>query len=233
MIESMEQAFKNKPEGATEGEAAYVEMQGRVRDLGGALMISSDRLEEMSRESKTDEMTGLLNRKGLDEILTEILSYEQEENRKPYAVFIDLNGFKNVNDKLKHAVGDQLLKDVGNILRQHTWKGDVKARLGGDEFVLVLSHIEKEEDARKVCERLQTELHALRQELRQKGGEDFIFSASFGITALQKGDSIQTFIQRADTHMYHAKKADTKKDGMIYADSDAKDEIKHDRAGIE
>jgi len=217
MIESMEQAFKNKPEDATEGEAAYGEMQRRVRDLGGALMISSDRLEEMSRESKTDEMTGLLNRKGLDEILTEILSYEQEENRKPYAVFIDLNGFKNVNDKLKHAVGDQLLKDVGNILRQHTWKGDVKARLG----------------ARKVCERLQTELHALRQELRQKGGEDFIFSASFGITALQKGDSIQTFIQRADTHMYHAKKADTKKDGMIYADSDAKDEIKHDRAGIE
>lgn len=157
-------------------------------------------LAESRREARTDELTGLGNRRMFYQALQSLLD---DGGEQPSLLMIDLDRFKEINDSLGHRVGDVILRDLGPRLASALPEGDVLARLGGDEFgVLVLSG-RGERSATFVAERLQ---HALEQPFAVEG-ITLRVDASIGIVlGGEHGEDADSLLQRADVAMYEAKR---------------------------
>ncbi|HET9656879.1 MAG TPA: EAL domain-containing protein [Kineosporiaceae bacterium] len=192
------------PERATAIEVA------RLHGVGdGAVVVQSDvswrrRLEdELTHRATHDELTGLPNRAALMERLQ--ASVRRLDGQTMLAVlFCDLDGFKDINDGLGHAVGDQVLVAVARRLRQRCRQADVVARFGGDEFVVVLP-VDDIGKARATAERL---VEALGEPIAV-GDAEVAPGASIGVTVVDRmpegDDPVGTLLRDADTAMYHAK----------------------------
>jgi diguanylate cyclase (GGDEF)-like protein len=159
-------------------------------------------LADSRRQARTDELTGLPNRRSVFEALAEADARLAAGDRTAVLV-LDLDRFKEINDSLGHAVGDALLARVGPRLRAHLRAEDVLARLGGDEFV-VLAHDLGAEQARLLAERLRSEL----QRPFAFSGMALDVDASVGV-AIGPGESLSAveLLQLADLAMYAAKSA--------------------------
>ena len=160
--------------------------------------------EERRRQSITDQLTGLGNRRSLSQLLNAVLPQyadPQNQDRTLAFLYVDLNGFKEINDSFGHAAGDELLRQLGSRLKGSLRNSDLLVRLGGDEFGVVL--MDSDADlAATVAERLSARLE-----------EPFILaavrarvSASIGI-ALVPGDATnaEDLLRCADVAMYRAK----------------------------
>jgi diguanylate cyclase (GGDEF)-like protein len=172
-----------------------------LRALGSVLASTAHRCgeEEQSHHHATrDSLTGLLNRRGL---LRETAAWHGTEELEPVAVvFVDLNGFKAVNDTLGHGTGDDVLRAAGDALRQAVRADDLVARLGGDEFVVAIRAAR--EDAADLAERI-------RRALDSVGDSWPGISAAVGVS-IGGPDSdvvVQDLIARADAAMYADKRA--------------------------
>ncbi|HVL06088.1 MAG TPA: EAL domain-containing protein [Acidimicrobiales bacterium] len=159
-------------------------------------------LAESKREARTDELTGLPNRRHFYETLRACL--EPGSDRQNLAVLmIDLDRFKEINDSLGHHVGDEVLRQLGPRLATVVEGHGTVARLGGDEFGLLLSPLHHDSQATDVAERV-------RDDLRRSFLLDNIrlhVDASIGIAiAPDHGDAADTLLQRADIAMYEAKR---------------------------
>jgi diguanylate cyclase (GGDEF)-like protein len=156
--------------------------------------------------ARTDLLTGLPNRLALQERLERMLRPPQGQPLGFAVIVMDLNKFKHVNDNLGHAIGDGLLREVGERLRACTRGGDFVARLGGDEFAFVLSGISDREQVGELIERV-------RGTLRTDIVRDTILlsmEGSFGVaTSPRDGEVADVLLQRADTAMYRAKATGT------------------------
>jgi diguanylate cyclase (GGDEF)-like protein len=148
-----------------------------------------------------DPLTGLGNRVLLRDRLQHALERCPRTGQHVAVLFIDVDGFKSVNDRLGHAVGDELLVDVAGRLRELLRAGDTAARLGGDEFAILLEDVVDSAGAIHVAERL---LAALDRPLRA-GGQDVTVSASVGIATGCGGAG--DLLRSADFAMYQAKAA--------------------------
>ena len=151
-----------------------------------------------------DALTGLPNRRLLEDRLTQALAMSQRNREHTAVMFVDLDRFKNVNDSLGHAVGDVLLKEVAQRLVNQLRTGDTICRIGGDEFVLVLPQIKRTSDvaqiALKVIEQLSVPVVVEEREL--------VVTPSIGISVSpEDGRDAETLIRNADAAMYHAKEA--------------------------
>lgn len=157
--------------------------------------------ERMSRAAYRDALTGLPNRRDLERTLDQLKEDPSHGEGPVTALFIDLDGFKSVNDKLGHATGDALLRRVADSLRQVTRSGDTLARVGGDEFVLIAPGLEKRKEIDHLCDRLLTAVRLL--------ADDFLpVGLSIGIaTRNATEESLGCLLKRADTAMYEAKRA--------------------------
>lgn len=120
--------------------------------LMGRIERSRQRSEERSR---TDVLTGLLNRRGLRELVELRISSKNWDQRKPIVVLADLDNFKSVNDTLGHAEGDRVLAMVGSLLKKAVRDNDLLARYGGDEFLILLHDVELSE-AQIIVARIQS-----------------------------------------------------------------------------
>ena len=117
-------------------------------------------------------------------------------------MYIDLDGFKEVNDTMGHSAGDELLIKVGDVLKKDLRKADMVARLGGDEFAIILFEINKMEDARLVQEKV---VATLSQPFKLKAGTVRI-GASVGAAVFPDNeDNMNALIKHADACMYKAK----------------------------
>jgi len=159
-------------------------------------------LAESKREARTDELTGLPNRRHFYETLRACL--EPGSDRQNLAVLmIDLDRFKEINDSLGHHVGDEVLRQLGPRLATVVDGDATVARLGGDEFGLLVSPLHHESQATDVAERV-------REDLRRSFVLDNIslhVDASIGIAiAPDHGDAADLLLQRADVAMYEAKR---------------------------
>jgi diguanylate cyclase (GGDEF)-like protein/PAS domain S-box-containing protein len=170
-----------------------------ARDIRARKLIE----ERLIHDAFHDALTGLPNRALFTEHLK--LAVDRARKKDPYlfaVLFLDLDRFKNVNDSLGHAVGDELLVGIARRLEHHIRPVDRVARLGGDEFALLLDGIEAPSDATRVAERLQKEMQ-LPFNIR---GHDVFTSASVGIAMSSTGylgpDAV---LRDADTAMYRAK----------------------------
>jgi diguanylate cyclase (GGDEF)-like protein len=172
------------------------------RALSGALStaLQRERNEERVRhQAAHDVLTGLPNRATLEGELRTRLA----RTRHPFAVlFIDLDGFKDINDSYGHHVGDDVLVAVASTLAGTLRAGDLLARFAGDEFVALIERV-TEEDATSLADRL---LEALSVPLALQGQElEIAIGASVGVVMAQPGEDEAGVLQRADAAMYAAK----------------------------
>jgi diguanylate cyclase (GGDEF)-like protein len=178
----------------------YLSLRGRYSQLvkGTAMFEDQQRAaaEELLREqARRDSVTGLLNRAGFDGELERALA------AGPCAVlFLDLDGFKGINDRYGHSAGDEVLKDVGARLSGLIRGDDALARIGGDEFAIVLNEAECP-DAERIAARVVGELtRPIAVE-----GEPVTLTASVGVCVSDRGAQAGELLRRADQAMYAAK----------------------------
>ena len=169
------------------------------RDVGTALETS----RKMSRLAQHDALTGLSNRLLLDDRLTEAIAMARRHGKPLAVLFLDVDGFKAVNDALGHAAGDGVLQDIAKRLTESLRQSDTVSRYSGDEFVIVLSEIESGGHAAVVAKKL---LKAIAGPHRI-GAQDVMVTASIGMAIYpDHGQDAETLIANADAAMYGAKR---------------------------
>jgi diguanylate cyclase (GGDEF)-like protein len=157
----------------------------------------------LMRMSRVDELTGLPNLRALQEQLPSRLGPAARTGRRMAVMMMDVDGFKAVNDRLGHGVGNELLKEVANLLRFAVRVGDEPFRFGGDEFVLLLSDADGA-GAKVVAARIQEIYRSMGQTLR---GTDVEVSFSIGIAVFpEDGGTPEMLLGRADEALLHAKR---------------------------
>lgn len=149
-----------------------------------------------------DYLTGLVNRHYFQQQLEQHLTLAQRDNERGAVVFIDLDGFKNINDTLGHQAGDELLKNLAILLQKQLRPTDILARLGGDEFAIILPHLSSKA-VRLITRRL---LKALECQVFIIGGQPVQITASICATFFP-GSTItaEELLSQADTAMYQSK----------------------------
>jgi diguanylate cyclase (GGDEF)-like protein len=176
------------------------EAQDRLDEARRALELANAELERLAN---TDLLTGLANRRRFLARLEEELGRARRHERPLALLLIDLDRFKEVNDRRGHPVGDKVLEAVGRSLVELLRPEDLAARYGGEELAVLLPETDLE-GGRAVAERILGALRAL--EHRDEGGETFIVTASLGVAALARLDEpARDLIARADAALYAAK----------------------------
>ncbi|MBL8485251.1 MAG: diguanylate cyclase, partial [Rhodocyclaceae bacterium] len=159
---------------------------------------------EVLRLAQHDPLTNLPNRVLLHDRLTQAMHRADRRNTQVAVLFLDIDRFKRVNDCVGHTLGDELLKEAANRLRQAVRKADTVCRLGGDEFIIVLTDTESQEVVARIAAKLQ---NALSQSF-DIGGREMQVTASIGIAMYpHDGEDIDALVRNADTAMYHGKES--------------------------
>lgn len=170
-------------------------------EVGMALARASEMLSEAQYKANHDVLTGLANRALLKEILDQRLTLCQRNSTRLSVLYIDLDGFKKINDEHGHATGDKLSKAVSQRFKSEMRKSDIIARLGGDEFAIVLSDtpvVDAEHVAAKLIETVSAPY--------QIGALIVEISASIGVAGFpDSGTTSKALLHRADDAMYEAK----------------------------
>jgi diguanylate cyclase (GGDEF)-like protein len=165
----------------------------------------AERLQRLNAyQALYDPLTGLPNRALLDDRLGQAIASSRRTGSSLAVLFIDLDGFKVVNDLFGHHVGDQLLREMGNRLAETRRSSDTVARFGGDEFVVVCPDIRTSASACKIAEQLLAEL----ARPVEVDGVEHRLTASVGIAVTSRGgpsQSAEALLRNADTAMYRAK----------------------------
>ena len=164
------------------------------------------RLEQLAT---IDPLTGVKNRRSMDEEL-DVAAANAERSGLPYAlVLLDIDHFKKINDEYGHGVGDDVLTELVALLESNTRRSDQLFRYGGEEFVLLLPGVDGA-NLRAVMNNLQ---QVLRKYMKHPGGQ---VTASFGVALLGHGESVESWLARADNALYTAK--ETGRDRIVYAE---------------
>lgn len=165
-------------------------------ELEESIQQHTNQLEEISR---TDQLTGLYNRRAMLSLLNQELNNIIMNNQTLSFVYFDVDNFKHINDSQGHVIGDQILRKVADALRASMRKSDFPCRYGGDEFCIILPGCDSA-NARKICDQLIT---LFRKEVPG-------VSLSIGITEVHSSEPMETeqLIKLTDQKMYLGKKKD-------------------------
>ncbi len=185
--------------------AAICDDDGRVRRYVGVFSDISylkAHEAELSQVAYYDALTGIPNRRLLADRMDQAIARAQRSGRMLFVCYLDLDGFKQVNDRCGHEAGDQLLVEVSRRLQEALRAGDTLARLGGDEFVVLFNDLAGERECCQILDRI-LEIIALPIVI---GSHEVAVSASIGVSfhtsANEDGD---TLLRQADQAMYVAK----------------------------
>ncbi|WP_373032593.1 diguanylate cyclase [Sulfurovum sp.] len=171
--------------------------------LADRVKISLEKTRIVEKESRTDVITGLLNRRAYSEM--SFIEYQRllRHQRALSVIIFDVDHFKRVNDTYGHDAGDYILKSVGSIVRGVIREYDYAFRMGGDEFLLLLPET-NEKQASLLAERIRLRIE--NKKLVDEHNNKFSVTASFGISQNRKIDtSIENIVKRADKALYKAK----------------------------
>ena len=166
------------------------------------LIKAKNQLEVQSQElikmATVDSLTGLLNRRELNNRACKMLSQAIRARSSVAVIVVDIDFFKNINDTYGHAFGDEVLQNFSNLLLKNRREHDIIARFGGEEFVLILPDIE-ESDAFKVAE-------TLREDIENSKINDISITVSIGICMNKNSKNVfDTLFKQADLALYDAK----------------------------
>jgi diguanylate cyclase (GGDEF)-like protein len=163
---------------------------------------------KITHSAQHDFLTGLPNRMLLNDRVTQAIALAPRHKKKVALLFLDLNGFKQINDSMGHSTGDKLLQSVAKRLVDCVRNSDTVSRQGGDEFVVLLSEVEQSEDAAITAQRMLQKVgdpHCIdQQELR--------VTTSIGVSVYpDDGLDAETLLKKADAAMYEAKQSVNRK----------------------
>ena len=176
-------------------------LAAEVERLAAELELFRARVAELEARVDVDPLTETLNRRGFERELTRSLAYVKRYEASAALIYIDLDGFKPVNDRHGHAAGDAVLKAVAAALVRHVRASDVVARIGGDEFVVLLWNVTGPAVAAKAAS-LEAAVYATPV---RWGSSTLVVGASAGVTLLGPLDGAADALARADTAMYARK----------------------------
>jgi len=162
-------------------------------------------LQKLERISRTDELTRLFNRRAFFEEVNRRHQHLRRMNRQGALLYVDLDNFKQVNDVHGHQRGDAALRVVADILRKGSRIADMQARLGGDEFALWLEEVDEAGAIAKARALLQASL--LLRPLSGSPDRPLGFSVGIAVSALDRPETVQELVARADEAMYRAKRS--------------------------
>ena len=190
-------SVSGEPRFATDG--AFVGYRGIGRDVT-ELVNARERITSLAY---SDALTGLANRTSLGPALEHAVNVSRRQERKLALMFLDLDGFKQINDAHGHDIGDRLLIEAAGRLRTCLRSGDLVARLGGDEFVVLLEQVMGPGDVETVARKL---LHEMARPYALIAGGELRISASIGVSLFpdDAGDP-RALMKHADAAMYCAK----------------------------
>lgn len=158
--------------------------------------------EQLERISYHDPLTNLPNRRMFDELSEKMLSLAKRENRELSILFLDMSGFKKVNDVHGHLVGDKVLKVTASRITECLKANDLACRFGGDEFLVLVYDCSKE-DAKNLARRL---IEAIEEPIELKETA-LTVSAEVGISSFpEDGNSVSELVRKADEALYRAKR---------------------------
>jgi diguanylate cyclase (GGDEF)-like protein/PAS domain S-box-containing protein len=183
-----------------------------IRDAGGKFKgmvvvfhdVSESRAvtKKMSHLAEHDALTSLPNRALLNDRLEHCITFAKRNGRRMAVLFIDLDHFKHINDSLGHLIGDQILRAVAQRITPCIRKSDTVSRLGGDEFIVLLSDVNRAEDAGLIAEKIRLAV----MEPYTIDAHYLHLTASVGVSIYPNdGETATDLLQYADTAMYHAK----------------------------
>jgi diguanylate cyclase (GGDEF)-like protein len=174
------------------------ELAGRLSVAVGAV----DREQELFNRAHFDPLTGLPNRRLCYDRLGQAITQAREDGHELAVLFVDLDGFKHVNDSLGHSLGDDLLRQTALRISANLRETDTLARLGGDEYVAILPHIHSTLEAEIFAGKI---IESLKQPFVVGAHRTFV-GASVGVTVYpEDGQTVEELLRKADTAMYSAK----------------------------
>jgi len=183
-------------------------IRNREREVIGAVIVFRDvsaaraMSDQIAHSAEHDFLTGLPNRLLLNDRVSQAIALGQRHSYQVAVLFLDIDGFKHINDSLGHAIGDKLLQSISERLVGCIRAVDTVSRQGGDEFVMLLPAVENAQDAALAARRM---LAAI-AEAHNIDNHDLHVTASIGISVYpEDGLDVATLIQNADTAMYQAK----------------------------
>ena len=187
------------------GRVVRKDSEGRPLVIAGthADITGRKKLEEHIRFQAThDFLTGLPNRFLFEDRLSQVLARAKREKRQAALFFMDMDGFKKVNDRYGHSAGDTFLKEAGARIVACVRETDTVCRLGGDEFTVILPDIGGADEAESVAERI---IEAFREPFFL-GEESVFLSLSVGVGLFpDHGETMEQLLANADEAMYRAK----------------------------
>lgn len=179
--------------------------QQQLSSLSGQVKELREELKKSHDENRRDALTGIFNRRALDEFLQALVDQNQIRRQKFSVVMLDIDNFKSVNDCHGHLIGDQVLQALASACLDVLRSEDFVCRFGGEEFVAVMpgaSRRAAERRAGHLCRAVAGTRFALPVEDRQDHLE---LTVSIGVTEYRAGDTSKTLLERADQALYQAK----------------------------
>ncbi len=179
--------------------------QHQMQSLTGQVRQLREELEKTRDETRRDPLTGVFNRRALDEYLQSLIDQNQVK-RKPFALLLlDIDDFKVVNDTHGHLVGDQVLRAMAGAAADVLREADFIARYGGEEFVAIMPGASRRA-ASKRANNLRKALAGTRFSLPADDREEYLqLTISIGVTDYQTADTMASLLHRADQALYQAK----------------------------
>lgn len=174
--------------------------------------------EKLTHSAQHDFLTGLPNRMLLNDRIGQAISLAHRHTYHAAVLFLDLNGFKQINDSLGHRIGDKVLQSVAKRLQECVRSPDTVIRQGGDEFIVVIQELKHPHDAVITGERLRktvADVHSI-------DSHEIFVTTSIGVS-VYPGDGLdaETLIKNADTAMYHTKKNGSQNLQLLHARDDS------------
>jgi len=151
------------------------------------------------KQSIEDTLTGIYNRRYLENKLEEYVKLAQRHDRPLSLIMFDIDFFKHINDSFGHDVGDKVLKAIAKVVSENIRNTDIFSRYGGEEFIIIAPETTKE-DAKILAEKLRSLIENLYLE------DGIHITCSFGVAALEKHDTKETLLKRVDDALYEAKR---------------------------
>ena len=209
LLSSMQTASDQQAEGLESGADGYVARPVEKRELL-ARVESMLRIKQIHTDLLHDSLTALPNRRLFEDRLDQAIKAGRRSGRQVALLYLDLDGFKSVNDLYGHDVGDIVLREAAVRIRSCIRISDTAARIGGDEFVVILLDVEGRESARRVSQKIVDAVH----QPFMVSGQECRVGVSIGISLFpDDGTDIKTLMKVADQAMYEVKKQ--RQDGEV------------------